>query len=115
LNGLGQDRNILLIAGGQGKGADFRELLPAVAQHCKFVVLIGEAREQMRDCFGGELEELALASTMEQAVAMAAEHAEPGDCVLLSPACASFDMFSGYAQRGDAFSAAVMAMAGGEA
>jgi len=114
LNGLGQDGNILLIAGGQGKGADFRELLPAVIQHCKYVVLIGEAREQMRDCFSGELEQVALASSMEQAVAMAAEHAESGDCVLLSPACASFDMFSGYVQRGEAFSAAVMAMAGGE-
>ncbi|MEH6580413.1 MAG: UDP-N-acetylmuramoyl-L-alanine--D-glutamate ligase [Halioglobus sp.] len=114
LSGLGGDRNIVLIAGGQGKGADFDQLLPSIERVCKQVVLIGEARQQMQHCFQGVID-VVLADSMEQAVTAAAATAAPGDCVLLSPACASFDMFSGYVERGNAFVAAVNTLQSGGA
>lgn len=106
LEGLGGERNIVLIAGGQGKGADFSLLQGPVTRHCKQVVLIGE------DAAGLELAlqdhaPVLIESSLERAVAAAAERAGQGDCVLLSPACASFDMFSGYMERGDVFCRAV--------
>jgi UDP-N-acetylmuramoylalanine--D-glutamate ligase len=106
LEGLGGDRNVVLIAGGQGKGADFTQLQAAVARHCKLLVLIGEDGPQLQRALDQHAE-VTLAAGMDEAVALAAARAVPGDCVLLSPACASFDMFSGYAQRGDAFARAV--------
>jgi UDP-N-acetylmuramoylalanine--D-glutamate ligase len=106
LEGLGGERNIVLIAGGQGKGADFSQLQPAVARHCKLVVLIGEDAEQLQRALL-ERAEIVLAADMDEAVAVAAAHAASGDCVLLSPACASFDMYSGYVARGEAFGLAV--------
>ena len=106
LRGLGADRNILLIAGGQGKGADFSQLRPAVEKHCKQLILIGEDGpliwKALRD-----VAPIILCDTLEEAVEVAAAGAKPGDTVLLSPACASFDMFSGFVARGQAFSAAV--------
>jgi len=106
LNGLAEGRNILLIAGGQGKGADFTQLQPAVAAHCKLVVLLGEDAPLLEAALRGKAP-LRMAGSLEEAVTMAAEQAVEGDCVLLSPACASFDMFSGYAQRGEMFCRAV--------
>lgn len=111
LEGLGGERDIVLIAGGLGKGADFSVLRAPVAEHCKAVVLIGEDAAR----FKAELADSApvhLAQSMGEAVATAAALAGPGDSVLLSPACASFDMFSGYEARGDAFRAAVDAVTG---
>jgi UDP-N-acetylmuramoylalanine--D-glutamate ligase len=112
LGGLG--RPALLIAGGEGKGQDFAPLAPAVSAQARRVLLIG------RDA---PLIERALAAagvaaqvpvercgTLEDAVASAARHARPGDAVLLSPACASFDMFRDYRHRGHAFAAAVRAL-----
>jgi UDP-N-acetylmuramoylalanine--D-glutamate ligase len=109
LEGLGEGRNIVLIAGGQGKGADFSQLLPAVLGQCKLVILMGEAQQEMLQIFSGSVDVL-LVGSMQQAVQAAAEQASAGDCVLLAPACASFDMFSGYAERGDAFTKAVLAV-----
>ena len=106
LEGLGGERNIVLIAGGQGKGADFSQLQPAVARHCKLVVLIGEDAPLLQRALDQHVE-VACAAGMDEAVTVAAAQALPGDCVLLSPACASFDMFSGYTERGDAFARAV--------
>ena len=106
LNGLGGARDILLIAGGQGKGADFTGLQAAVAAHCRLLVLIGEDAGLMRSALGDSAP-VVMAASMDEAVAAAAGQARPGDCVLLSPACASFDMFSGYVERGQAFSQAV--------
>jgi UDP-N-acetylmuramoylalanine--D-glutamate ligase len=111
LAGLGGVRDIVLIAGGQGKGADFTALRRAVSRYCRQLVLIGEdagkLQASLEDCAPVVIE-----PTMAAAVAAAAALAHPGDCVLLSPACASFDMFSGYAERGEAFCAAVEGLRG---
>jgi len=102
---------VVLIAGGQGKGADFRELRASVQRHCRRVVLIGEDAPLLRRALADGVP-LAEAGSMQAAVAAAAGAALPGDCVLLSPACASFDMFSGYAHRGEMFRQAVRALKG---
>ena len=106
LNGMGQGRNILLIAGGQGKGADFAQLRSAVGSHCKMLILLGEDAPKLQAALQ-DIAPVTLAGTMEEAVAVAAAGAAAGDVVLLSPACASFDMFSGYVHRGEVFSRAV--------
>ena len=106
LEGLGGDRDIVLIAGGQAKGADFSQLQPAVRLHCKALVLLGEDADQLESALAG-CAPVVRATSMAGAVSAASALAESGDSVLLSPACASFDMFSGYAQRGDVFAAAV--------
>jgi UDP-N-acetylmuramoylalanine--D-glutamate ligase len=111
LNGLGGDRNIVLIAGGQGKGADFAALRPAVGRHCRALVLIGEDAPEMRAALGDSADTF-LCDSLDAAVQRAASLAQPGDTVLLSPACASFDMFSGFVARGEAFVAAVQALGG---
>ena len=114
LAGLGGDHDVVLIAGGQGKGANFRQLRDVVARHCKLVVLIGEDAGLLREALA-DVVDTEDATDMTEAVAQAMAAATEGDCVLLSPACASFDMFSGYEQRGDAFSEAVLAALGGAA
>ena len=106
LEGMGAGRNILLIAGGQGKGADFTQLQPAVARHCKLVLLLGEDAPALQAALEGHAPVTRVAS-MAEAVTIAAARAGAGDVVLLSPACASFDMFTDYANRGDVFSEAV--------
>lgn len=107
LSGLGGERNVVLIAGGLGKGADFTQLRQAVARHCKLLILLGQDADQLQAALEGSAPVLRVAD-MEEAVTAAAAEAAPGDCVLLSPACASFDMFSGYAARGAAFAGAVV-------
>ncbi len=99
---------LVLIAGGQGKGADFSPLRPALAAKGRAVVLLGEAAETLEAALGGVLP-VRRVRDMAQAVEVAAELAQPGDAVLLSPACASFDMFEGFAARGEAFMRAVQA------
>lgn len=96
----------VLIAGGDGKGADFSSLAPVVSRCARAVILIGRdaplLEQVLRDCAP-----LHRAASMEEAVRLADRLALPGDSVLLSPACASFDMFSDYQHRGRAFAAAV--------
>jgi UDP-N-acetylmuramoylalanine--D-glutamate ligase len=109
LDGLvpsGGPSRAVLIAGGDGKGADFAPLLPAVKRAARAVVLIGRDAELIAKVLDGEVA-LVGAATMKEAVERAAELARPGDVVLLSPACASFDMFEGYEQRGRVFAEAV--------
>lgn len=108
LEGIGPaiDGRIVLIAGGQAKGQDFTALREPAAKWLRGAVLLGLDGMKIADVLGGAVPVL-LASDMDDAVARATELAQPGDAVLLSPACASFDMFSGYAQRGEAFEAAV--------
>lgn len=93
---------VVLIAGGEGKGADFSLLAAPVAAHCRAVVLIGTDAELIASALGHQVD-VVNASTMEDAVHKASSLAEPGDRVLLSPACASFDMFRDYNDRGDSF------------
>ena len=111
LTGLGGHRDILLIAGGQGKGADFSQLRSAVAKHCKQVFLIGEDAPLLQSALA-DAAPVTACQSMAAAVEAAAAAARPGETVLLSPACASFDMFSGFAERGRVFAAAVRGLGG---
>ena len=103
-------RNVVLIAGGDGKGARFEPLAAAVRQHVSTLVLLGRDAGRIAAAVG-EGVATAAASSMAHAVALARAAAKPGDTVLLAPACASFDLFEDYAARGDAFAAAVRALA----
>lgn len=100
---------VVLIAGGQGKGQDFSPLRDAVEQRARAVVLIGEDAPLLANVLEGTVE-LAHAREMKEAVSLAASLAQSGDTVLLSPACASFDMFRNYVERGEHFVAAVKEM-----
>jgi UDP-N-acetylmuramoylalanine--D-glutamate ligase len=102
---------VVLIAGGDGKGQDFAPLAPAVKAHARAVVLIGRDAPSIAAALVKTAVPLARAQTMEEAVEVASALAHEGDAVLLSPACASFDMFTNYGQRGDAFAAAARALA----
>lgn len=114
INGLADGRNIVLIAGGQAKGADFKVLQDAVGKYCKAVLVMGEAAATLSEVLG-ERTSVAIMQSISQAVDEAAAITHPGDIVLLSPACASFDMFDSYIQRGDAFRQRVHELAGGDA
>ena len=100
------DRNIVLIAGGEAKGANFDVLAESVRRHVSTLVLIGRDAEALALALA-DATAVARAGSMLEAVALAAAAARPGDTVLLAPACASFDMFRDFAARGDAFAAAV--------
>jgi UDP-N-acetylmuramoylalanine--D-glutamate ligase len=102
----GMSGPLILIAGGEGKEQDFSPLREAVAAKVRAVVLIGRAARAIERALGGVVETRD-ALTMEEAVDVAAELAQPGDTVLLSPACASLDMFRDYAHRGSVFAEAV--------
>jgi UDP-N-acetylmuramoylalanine--D-glutamate ligase len=111
LQGLHDDgTRVVLIAGGDSKGADFSPLLPVVADSARAVVLIGRDAPAIEQALATAGVPLLHASDMDRAVQLAARQALPGDRVLLSPACASFDMFSGYEQRGQVFMDAVWRM-----
>ncbi|HHT8900092.1 TPA: UDP-N-acetylmuramoyl-L-alanine--D-glutamate ligase [Burkholderia cenocepacia] len=105
LDGLAQ--KIVLIAGGDGKGQDFAPLVAPVARWCRAVMLIGRDAPAIRDTLAETGVPLVDHATLEGAVHAAADLAEPGDAVLLSPACASLDMFTNYAHRAEVFRAAV--------
>ena len=102
----GFSRPVILIAGGVDKGADFTALRPVVGRRVKKAVLIGQARPQMHRALDG-VTTIAEANGLEEAVRVAAESAMPGDVVLLSPACASFDLFKNFEDRGGQFKAIV--------
>jgi UDP-N-acetylmuramoylalanine--D-glutamate ligase len=99
----------VLILGGRNKGGDFRQLLPAVRRHVKRIVAIGESRSEIAAALGAVVP-VETADTMGQAVQTAAGRAVAGDAVLLAPACASFDMYPGYARRGEDFRQAATAL-----
>ncbi|RUR16516.1 UDP-N-acetylmuramoyl-L-alanine--D-glutamate ligase [Legionella septentrionalis] len=111
ISGIGgsMQGKIVLIAGGQGKGADFSELHQPVADYVRSVVLIGEDADKIEKAIGNAVPVLR-APSLDEAVHVAKSHAKPGDVVLLSPACASFDMFRDFNHRGDDFIAAVNAL-----
>lgn len=109
LKGLGEtltgSNKIVLIAGGEGKGAEFGELDAPLSKYGRGLVFIGTDGQRLADSCG-EIDKVS-AEDMSQAVIEATGMAHPGDIVLLSPACASFDMFSGFPARGEAFVQAV--------
>lgn len=103
----GLQRRVVLIAGGDGKGQNFSPLGPVFARHARAVVLIGRDARSIADAISGSGVQLEFAADMDDAVGRAISLARQGDAVLLSPACASFDMFRGYAHRAEVFVAAV--------
>jgi len=113
-------RPAVVILGGVSKGADFTDLGRAVVAHGRGAVLIGQAADELADALvraGAARADIPVerAATLEEAVRAASRLARPGDVVLLSPACASFDMFSSYEERGEAFRAAVRELVGARA
>jgi len=98
---------VVLIAGGDGKGQDFSPLRSVVARSARCLVLIGRDAPRIEAVVADAGVPIRRAASMEEAVALSAAAARPGDVVLLSPACASFDMFRDYKHRGDVFCAAV--------
>jgi len=108
LQGLG--RPTVLIAGGEGKEQDFAPLHPVVAQHARAVVLIGQDANKIEAALHGCGVPVMHAHDMADAVRQSAALAQPGDAVLLSPACASFDMFQNYKHRAAVFVSAVLSV-----
>ena len=112
IEGLGMDMDgkLVLIAGGDGKGADFSGLHDSVAKYCRAVVLMGRDAGLIADALGDTVPQVRVAS-LDEAIAQSRTLAQPGDAVLLSPACASFDMFKNYEERGQLFARAVEVLA----
>jgi len=111
LAGLGRERKLVLILGGEGKGQDFSPLAGPVARFVRAVVLIGQDAPRIRAALLGAGVELLEAASMQEAVSLAARQAHSGDAVLMSPACASFDMFENYEHRARVFCEAVQELA----
>jgi UDP-N-acetylmuramoylalanine--D-glutamate ligase len=111
LNGLGADRKLVLLLGGEGKGQDFEPLAAPIARYVRTVVLFGRDAPLIRAAIEGADVPLLDANSMDDAVAQANRAAHAGDAVLLSPACASFDMFKDYAHRAQCFIDGVRALA----
>ena len=112
IDGLGADMEgkLVLIAGGDGKGADFSGLRDSVAKHCRAVVLMGRDADLIAAAVGDGVPRVR-ADSLDDAIVQSRELAQSGDAVLLSPACASFDMFKNYEERGQLFARAVEALA----
>jgi UDP-N-acetylmuramoylalanine--D-glutamate ligase len=108
IEGLGADIDgkIVLIAGGDGKGAEFKDLRDPVAANCRAVILMGRDSDKIGEAIGEAVHLIRVGSLVE-AVEQCRAAAQPGDVVLLSPACASFDMFKNYEDRGHQFVRAV--------
>ena len=107
IEGLGaaiapQQGKVAIILGGQGKGQDFRALRNALSQYTKLAVLIGEDRTVIEKAIAGTTT-IIHADSLKEAVELGQQHTQAHDVVLLSPACASFDMFKGYSERGHQF------------
>jgi UDP-N-acetylmuramoylalanine--D-glutamate ligase len=105
----GIEQPIWLIAGGRDKGGDFSRLEKLIRERVKRLILIGEAAPRIQAAVG-TFERLCHAGSLREAVELAAAEAQPGDVVLLSPACASFDMFADYQDRGRQFKALVQGL-----
>ncbi len=111
LRGLSESKAVMIL-GGKDKGGSYGPLVEALRDKARAAVLIGEATPIIADAIG-DVVPVSRATDMADAVAKAAALASPGDAVLLSPACSSFDMFRDYKERGDVFVAAVNALEGG--
>ena len=111
IQGLGAERRLVVILGGDGKGQDFAPLLNPVRHHARAVVLMGRDAPALRMALQDSGVPLHEAASLPDAVALCHQLAQSGDAVLLSPACASLDMFRNYAHRAEVFVAAVEALA----
>jgi UDP-N-acetylmuramoylalanine--D-glutamate ligase len=111
LTGLGAERKVLVILGGDGKGQDFSPLAEPVSRYARAAVLMGRDAAQIREAIQFSGVSLINASSLPEAVQAAKELAQKGDAILLSPACASFDMFRDYAHRAQVFCDAVAEIA----
>ncbi|MCY1542439.1 UDP-N-acetylmuramoylalanine--D-glutamate ligase [compost metagenome] len=115
VNGLGAERRLVVILGGDGKGQDFAPLADPLARHARAVVYIGRDAARIRAAVGDALDEAHVpqldATTLPEAVTVAAQQARTGDAVLMSPACASLDMFDNYVHRARVFVEAVAQLA----
>ncbi|MDB5931492.1 MAG: UDP-N-acetylmuramoylalanine--D-glutamate ligase [Polaromonas sp.] len=111
LVGLGAERKLVLILGGEGKGQDFSPLADPVSRHARAVVLMGRDAPRIKAALQAVPVELLEAASLQEAVSMAARQARSGDAVLMSPACASFDMFDNYEHRARVFCDAVQELA----
>ncbi len=102
IEGLGEGKNTILIAGGRGKGADFSPLISPINKHVREVILFGEDAEIIENTLknAGNVNRVA---NLEEAVTLAAQLSQASDIVLLSPACSSFDMFNNFEHRGNEF------------
>ncbi len=103
---------VVLIAGGRDKESDFRAIAELVRKRVKSIIAIGEAKDKIIDAFSGATKTYK-ASCMVEAVGIAKDKSRPGDIVLLSPMCASFDMYKSYSDRGAAFKKAVLKLMAG--
>jgi len=111
LQGLGVDRQVVVILGGDGKGQDFSPLVEPVARYSRAVILMGQAGAAIRHQLAATGAILVDAQDMQDAVSQASKLAQSGDAVLLSPACASFDMFENYVHRAEVYCQVVTALA----
>jgi UDP-N-acetylmuramoylalanine--D-glutamate ligase len=111
IEGLAGNKNLILIAGGDGKQADFAPLAKKIVEHVRAVILIGKDAGLIDNALAPDSRRY-FATTMQAAVNTAAGLAQEGDAILLSPACASLDMYRDYQQRGEVFSQAVQALQG---
>jgi len=111
ISGLGAERKLVLILGGVGKDQDFSPLALPVSRFVHAVILIGRDAPLIRAALEGSVVTLLAAKSLQDAVSLAAQQALPGDAVLMSPACASFDMFDNYEHRARVFCEAVRALA----
>lgn len=108
LTGLGSDiaGKLVVIAGGQGKNADFTPLRPSLAKYARFLILIGQDAPRMEAELTGSVP-IQRAASLEEAVDIAAQQAQAKDAVVLAPACASLDAFKNFEHRGEVFMEAV--------
>ena len=102
-----QTRPVVWIAGGTDKGNDYSSLLPLAKEKVKALICMGVDNQKLHDSFGGIVPEIHDVTSAKDAVQLASRLAESGDVVLLSPCCASFDLFKNYEDRGKQFKEAV--------
>jgi UDP-N-acetylmuramoylalanine--D-glutamate ligase len=102
------DQPIVWIAGGQDKGNDYEQIKQLVEEKVKAMVCLGLDNAKLVEFFSGSVDNISETTTVEEAAEMAFNYAQSSDIVLLSPACASFDLFDNYAQRGEMFKEAVL-------
>ena len=101
---------MVLILGGTDKGNDYSEIEDVVLSKCRALIFMGVDNDKLHRSFDGKIAQIRDARSVDECLAYAQELAQPGDVVLLSPACASFDLFKNYEDRGEQFKNKVLAI-----